>query len=81
MKTNCDSPSHEVAPKQSDLGSNGFKYLKKRQVAVLLGLSQRSIENLMARGIIPHIRLSERCVRFLEADVHAAMAAMRKGPR
>ena len=60
-------------------GSQGREYLNKRQVARLLGLSVRTIESLMSRGILPYLKLSERCIRFYHDDITAAMAALKVG--
>jgi excisionase family DNA binding protein len=38
--------------------------LTKPQAAALLTLSVRTLDRLVARGDIPHVRLGKRCVRF-----------------
>ncbi len=47
--------------------------LKKGQVAVMLGLTARGVECLMARRAIPYIRISSRCVRFHWPTVQKAL--------
>ena len=48
--------------------------LKKGQLAKALNISPRSIENYMARGWVPYVRVG-RCVRFDLADVLATLKA------
>jgi excisionase family DNA binding protein len=54
-------------------------YLDKNAVAALLGVSKRTVENLMARRCLAYVRLSARAIRFKRADVEAAMDALRIG--
>jgi excisionase family DNA binding protein len=54
-------------------------YLDKNAVADLLGVSKRTVENLMARRCLAYVRLSPRAIRFKRADVEAAMDALRIG--
>jgi len=48
--------------------------LNKREVAERLGLTPRGVECLLARRVIPAIRLSRRCVRFDWDRVKEALA-------
>jgi excisionase family DNA binding protein len=48
--------------------------LSKRQVALAIGVSLRTIDNWMAQKRIPFIRLSARLVRFNLDRVIAALA-------
>ena len=48
--------------------------LKKAQLAEALNMSTRSIENYMARGWVPYVRIG-RCVRFCLSDVLATLKA------
>ena len=48
----------------------GLKFGDKNEVAKMLGLCRRSIDNLMAAGL-PHCKLSPRKVVFDLAEVHA----------
>ena len=43
--------------------------LTKRQAAGLLSVSERTLDRLVVRGDIPHIRLGRRCVRFPRAGL------------
>lgn len=47
--------------------------LDKRGVAALLSLSPRTISAMLARGELPHVRLSKRCIRFPKQAVLNAM--------
>ena len=38
--------------------------LTKRQAAALMQISIRTLDRLVVRGDVPHVRLSRRCVRF-----------------
>jgi len=48
--------------------------LNKREVAARLGLTVRGVECLLARRVIPVIRLSRRCVKFNWDRVKEALA-------
>jgi len=48
------------------------RYLKKREIAAILGTSTRSIENLMARRVIPFTRVGGQ-PRFLLRDINRAL--------
>jgi excisionase family DNA binding protein len=52
----------------NDAKDGGKRLLTKKQLAVALSLSPRTIENLMTRGSLPHIKL-RRAVRFDLDDV------------
>jgi hypothetical protein len=45
----------------------------KKEIASLLRLSPRSVENLVARRAIPIVRISARCVRFSPEAVLRAL--------
>ena len=55
-------------------GSGQAELLDKRGVAALLSLSPRTISAMLARGELPHIRLSKRCIRYPKQAVLDAMA-------
>ena len=55
-------------------GSGQAELLDKRGVAALLSLSPRTISSMLARGELPHIRLSKRCIRYPKQAVLDAMA-------
>ena len=47
-----------------------LEYLDKRQLAARLGISVRSCDNLIARRVLPYVRLgSPKLVRFPKSDV------------
>ena len=52
------------------------QYLTKSELAKRLKLTRRGIECLVARRIIPVIRLSRRCVRFSWEAVQRALAKL-----
>ena len=57
---------------------NSQTYMTKSQVADYLGVSPRTVDNLMARRTIPFFRLSGRTVRFPKAvlDAHIERSLM-----
>ena len=55
--------------------------LTKREAAAMLAVSTRTMDRLVSRGDIPHIRLSKRCVRFPSKQLSAWIEARRKGWR
>src|SRR5262245_8124022 len=55
--------------------SEQAEFLNKDECAALLGVSRRTIDNLLAAGLLPHVRLSKRCIRFPRQAVLDAMAA------
>ena len=52
------------------------RYLKKADVAELLGLCHRSIDNLVAAGKLPVCRLSRRIVLFPREAVEKRLAEL-----
>jgi excisionase family DNA binding protein len=49
------------------------EFLDKDGVAALLNISRRSVDAMLARGELPHIRLSKRCIRFPKAALLDAL--------
>lgn len=49
------------------------EYENKRQLAVRLGVSVRTIDNLLMRGL-PHLKLTRKLVRFPRAAVDEWLA-------
>ncbi len=49
------------------------EYENKRQLAVRLGVSVRTIDNLLVRGL-PHLKLTRKLVRFPRAAVDEWLA-------
>lgn len=66
------------ASKTSAISSHGESFskrlLSKKELAVVLGISPRTIENWLAQKRIPQLRLSARLTRFNLARVEAALA-------
>jgi excisionase family DNA binding protein len=54
---------------------NSAEFLNKDGVAAMLNISRRSVDSMLARGELPHIRLSKRCVRFPRQAVLDTLAA------
>lgn len=50
------------------------QFIRKRELAAVISVSERSIDNLISRRMIPQIRLSSRLTRFNLPDVLAALA-------
>ena len=50
------------------------RLLSKRELALVLGVSTRTIENWLAQKRIPQLRLSARLTRFSLPKVEAALA-------
>jgi excisionase family DNA binding protein len=50
------------------------RLLSKRELAAVLGISERTIENWLAEKRIPRLRLSARLTRFSLPKVEAALA-------
>jgi excisionase family DNA binding protein len=50
------------------------RLLSKRELAAVLGISTRTIENWLAQKRIPQLRLSARLTRFNLARVESALA-------
>jgi hypothetical protein len=53
--------------------ANDLALLKRPQLARAINVSPRSVDNLVARRMIPCVRISRRCVRFDLRDVLAAL--------
>ena len=63
-----DSPL-EGSRTMNDIKSEKPDFLTKTQVAELIGVSTRTIDNLMRRGQLPYLKLSARLVRFPRSEV------------
>ena len=60
---------------------NSAEFLNKDGVATMLSISRRSVDSMLARGELPHVRLSKRCIRFPRQAVLDALAARTIGIR
>ena len=58
----------------SSKGVPTLKLLTKRELAIVLNLSERTIDNWVAQKRIPRLRLSARLTRFSLPKVEAALA-------
>ena len=52
------------------------RLLSKRELAAALNVSERTVDNLLAKKIIPRLRLSPRMNRFIWPRVEAALARL-----
>lgn len=50
-------------------------YETKAQVAHRLGISERTVDNMMKKRLLPFIKLTSKIVRFPKAEVDAYLAA------
>ena len=57
---------------QPDAPTGNTKFGAKQDVASMLGICRRSVDNLMARGL-PHLKIGKRTVRFNLTEVAAWM--------
>jgi hypothetical protein len=55
------------------------EFLTKKQIAAMLHRSERTVEDLVKRGVLPCIKLSERTVLFDAVSVRAALLARQVG--
>ena len=53
-------------------------FLTKEGVAKLLQVSTRTIDNLMAKKVIPFLKLGHRTVRFRRQDVAVALGRLNR---
>lgn len=49
--------------------------LTKKEVAQLLGVSVKTIDSWICKGIIPHVKPTPGCVRFLRSDLEGWLKA------
>jgi len=68
-----DTSQNSGLPLDSSIRINPPALLSVSELAFVLGLSRRSVDNLVAHGIIPRIKLGRR-VLFRWAQVQAALA-------
>jgi excisionase family DNA binding protein len=52
--------------------------IKIEAVAKLLGLTTRGVESLVARRVIPALKISRRCLRFRWSEVEAKIEQYRQ---
>jgi excisionase family DNA binding protein len=62
-----------------DNSFTGQTLLTKAEAARRANVGQRTINNWMARGILPYIKLGSRAVRFLPKDVEKFILDRRVG--
>jgi predicted site-specific integrase-resolvase len=62
-------------PRQGDRGSAMTEpLLNYESMAAELGISVRSLRDLVRKGLVPHLRLGHRTVKFLRSRVAKALA-------
>ena len=64
MRTNANKPDQTTRQL--------FKFVSKKEIALMVGLHPRSIDNLMQRGL-PHLKIGLRVCRFDPDEVAAWM--------
>ena len=62
-------------PSPSAPAAQASELLDKIQTATLLGVTPRTVENLMAAGKLPYLRISRKIVRFDRSEVMAHLRA------
>jgi excisionase family DNA binding protein len=62
------------ASNNTNEGISSKRLLSKRELAVVLNVSERTIDNWLAQKRIPRLRLSARLTRFSLPKVEAALA-------
>lgn len=71
----CSNEAHGASKTSAIESAPVAKHLiSKRELAAILGVSERTIENWLAEKRIPRFRLSARLTRFSLAKVEAALA-------
>jgi excisionase family DNA binding protein len=63
-----------VSDSNRGVQSFGRHFLSKKELALALGVSPRTIDNWMAQRRIPFVRLSPRLIKFIFERVKAALA-------
>lgn len=64
---------------QNDEGGKPSALLTRREVAKLCKVSTRTVDSWVAKGRVPVIRHSKRCVRFSWTEVLSAFGGNREG--
>jgi len=67
----CETSKSFAAGNSASLGRH---FLSKQELALVIGVSARTIDNWMAQKRIPFIRLSARLIKFNLQRVKAALA-------
>ena len=77
MRHSCPVNIHRLTKPEANPGQSALataaRYGDKKDVAAMLGLSRRSVDNLMAKGC-PYLALGKRRCRFDMAEVRAWLA-------
>jgi excisionase family DNA binding protein len=67
-------PSKSFAAGNGADAKSGKHFLSKRELALVIGVSPRTVDNWMAQKRIPFLRLSTRLIKFNLERVKAALA-------
>jgi excisionase family DNA binding protein len=67
------------APRDGKTNLPAPAFWRYREAAAWLGLPMATLRTLVARGQVPHRRISERIVLFAPEELRAWMAARRVG--
>lgn len=59
---------------QTPVGANPARKVTRQELAAHLGITTRYVDHLVARHVIPVIRLGRRCTRFDLARVEEALS-------
>jgi excisionase family DNA binding protein len=70
--------STALAPYSSEHSDS--PWLDARQIAARIGVSERTVRGWTARGIIPHVRLPGRLVRYRVDEIDAWVASFGVAP-
>lgn len=66
-------PTENISPTSEAVHSNPKDYESKKELAARLGVSVRTIDNLLTRGL-PHIKLTRKLTRFPRIAVNEWLA-------
>ena len=70
-----------TSPTESPIPASSGEFLTKAQVALLLAVSKRTVDSLLAANQLPAVRFSRRLIRFPRQAVIDAMNARAVGRR
>jgi hypothetical protein len=62
-----------MVKKSNEVSETGTQLVTAKIVAARYSVSERSVLNWKERGIIPHIRIGDKTIRFNMAEVIAAL--------
>lgn len=59
----------------STCGSKTTNTMKAKEVAIILGISYQSVLRLARIGVLPHVRITPKVIRFNREDVDKFLAS------